>query len=1215
MSGTDDTDLLIRGVAAAPALTPPTSFAGTDRFDIGRKLGEGSFGVVYEAVDRQSGSRVALKVLRRPTADWLYRFKREFRALADFSHPNVVSLYEAGNAGDDWFFTMRLVEGEPFLDYVRRVPGSLASALAQLARGLAALHGKGIVHRDVKPSNVLVGRDGHVVVLDFGLAVESQAADASALAGTPLYMAPEQTAIGPAADWYAVGVMLYQALTGRPPFGGSAVDILTRKAKEDPPRPTAIAPTVSKALDDLCLALLARDPRRRAGAAEIFAAVEPRAASVASSRAELFVGRQAELSQLLELLEGRKNGRPALALVHGASGIGKSALLRRFVEETRRHHPDALILSGRCFEREAVPFKALDGAIDALARALHNDPNAAELLPRGGAALVRLFPVFEQIEPLRRVKGLTDAEPDAWSLRSRGSEALRELFGRITDRRPVVIVVDDLQWGDIDSARLLGDLMHSGSAPALLFVGATREGEESSPFLRQLLELRAAAAFQATVDTLDLRLDPLDETDAGHLLSTLLPETASSSFAQLIAEGHGSPFFLGELARHAESGAGDAPRLAEVIQRRFAALSVAARSLLQAAAVAARPTAMAVLHEASASGDLSATVAELRNAHFLRARDDQGEQLLEAYHDRIRESVVASLDSTRKRTLHRALAAAYEKRGDHERVAIHLREAGDTQRAAELIVLAAERASSTTAFEHAARLYREAIALFREANALSAEREFALERALAESLSSAGRCTEAADAFISATQHADGLAAVDLRRRAVEELLLGGHLARGREMGASLLSDLGLTMPSTPGRAIAAALPLRARLWLRGGLRRSVRRRTAIAPEALVRLDTLWALVAGFANIEPALALALSARHALMAIDLGDSYHLLRSLVAEAFGAVLLKGARDGNASRQLLEQAQALLPHANRIEAEVLLLLGRGLVDYFQLHFRSALRHLDEAYAVVERSGLRGGFEATWPGLLRNSCHSYMGHIATVIDEAPAAVRRAEQQGNIYSWSMYYADYAMSIVLYPRRFEEAYAINRDIMRRWAGVGSNLMHYGEMVGLAHVALASGDGPRAWATIEKTWPTLERNRLLLGAMRRIEANWARGRAALGAATAQRADAARLLEEVARAARAIDREKQPWGRAISLSLRGAAAIIAGNRDEGARLLAEAEPLVEALPIESLLAAIQETRGLLIGGALGAALRASADGWRVAQRLPTLETVRRVYLPTTV
>ncbi|MBA3568906.1 MAG: serine/threonine protein kinase, partial [Pyrinomonadaceae bacterium] len=233
-------------------------FLGTERFRIRRRLGSGGMGVVYEAHDRQTDKVVALKALTRTEASHITRFKHEFRSLADVSHPNLVALYELMSDGEYWFFTMELVHGGNFLEYVRpgyqakRSQSSLTPtllrstggdtsaqdseaetqqldsirttfvedtlpdisvntrlsrsrldldclniALRQLAEGLHGLHETGRLHRDIKPSNVLVSKEGRVVILDFGLVAEVESKglhDSISLAGTPDYMSPEQGA-------------------------------------------------------------------------------------------------------------------------------------------------------------------------------------------------------------------------------------------------------------------------------------------------------------------------------------------------------------------------------------------------------------------------------------------------------------------------------------------------------------------------------------------------------------------------------------------------------------------------------------------------------------------------------------------------------------------------------------------------------------------------------------------------------------------------------------------------------------------------------------------------------------------------------------------------------------------------------------------------------------------------------------------------------------
>ncbi|MBZ0237484.1 MAG: serine/threonine protein kinase, partial [Deltaproteobacteria bacterium] len=281
-----------------------------ERFDVRGKLGSGGNGVVYRVFDRVRGAEVALKTLTASGGRELYRFKREFRSLVDLAHPNLVALHELHTFGDEWLFTMELVDGVTFHEHVRpparqiahdghdetapRAPpkGLLAalgeldpvrlrSALFQLCDGLFALHGAGKLHRDIKPSNLLVDRTGRVVILDFGLVTDVEAVHVDRTheqlaVGTPAYMSPEQVQDRPlseASDWYAVGVILYEALTARRVFEGRAEDVMRKKTQREAPPVLGGFPDGLEDLVALCKALLARDPVARPTGAEVLAAL------------------------------------------------------------------------------------------------------------------------------------------------------------------------------------------------------------------------------------------------------------------------------------------------------------------------------------------------------------------------------------------------------------------------------------------------------------------------------------------------------------------------------------------------------------------------------------------------------------------------------------------------------------------------------------------------------------------------------------------------------------------------------------------------------------------------------------------------------------------------------------------------------------------------------------------------------------------------------
>jgi serine/threonine protein kinase len=282
----------------------PTVLGEGGRFVVERELGAGEFGVVYSARDRRTGQTIAVKLLRQLDRSAVTRFEREFRLLSGMTHPNLVRLGELLRDEEQWFFTMELVRGTDFVtwiraDVARANPASrprssltmafgqrlaetnayqpcsvrglrrLRAALLQLADALEAIHAAGFVHRDLRPANVRVTPEGRVVVLDYGLTMQAGTVTLGGgpqWVGTAAYMAPEQwnqAGASPASDWYAVGVMMFEALTGALPFFGSAHEVFVRKRTVSAPRPSSLIDAVPAVLDDLCTDLLSVAPEQR----------------------------------------------------------------------------------------------------------------------------------------------------------------------------------------------------------------------------------------------------------------------------------------------------------------------------------------------------------------------------------------------------------------------------------------------------------------------------------------------------------------------------------------------------------------------------------------------------------------------------------------------------------------------------------------------------------------------------------------------------------------------------------------------------------------------------------------------------------------------------------------------------------------------------------------------------------------------------------------
>jgi eukaryotic-like serine/threonine-protein kinase len=255
--------------------TGPRILAG--RYELGRLLGAGGMAEVYEGHDRLLARRVAIKILLAQYAHdpaFLARFRREAQAAASLSHPNIVGVYDTGSDGDTWFIVMELVAGNTLRDLIQLHgpvhPARAAEICSEVAGALAVAHARGIVHRDVKPANVMLTTEGKVKVMDFGIARASAVpsiTQTSAVVGTAQYIAPEQAQgleVDARSDVYALGCCLYEMLTGQVPFTGpTPVAIAYRHVREDPTPPRALNPDVPVPLEQVCLKAMAKRPEDR----------------------------------------------------------------------------------------------------------------------------------------------------------------------------------------------------------------------------------------------------------------------------------------------------------------------------------------------------------------------------------------------------------------------------------------------------------------------------------------------------------------------------------------------------------------------------------------------------------------------------------------------------------------------------------------------------------------------------------------------------------------------------------------------------------------------------------------------------------------------------------------------------------------------------------------------------------------------------------------
>jgi eukaryotic-like serine/threonine-protein kinase len=1264
-------------------------FIGTDRFKIRRRLGSGGMGVVYEAHDRETDKVLALKALTRTEAADIFRFKREFRALADVSHPNLVSLYEFMSDGQFWFFTMELVRGVPFIEYVRpgfrtrrnqnsgtatllksaedtnanadheaetveldleslsiesRAGSSVArplasraeysmldlprlrSALRQLAEGLHGLHETGKLHRDIKPSNILVTRDGRVVILDFGLVAEVESRgeqESLSFAGTPDFMSPEQGAqltITKASDWYSVGVVLYQALTGRLPFHGKYFEVIMDKQSFDPAPPVELVPDTPADLNDLCVRLLRRKPEDRPGGREILRllgrgvtgpltpALAKRADPLAATPLP-FIGRDHHLYELNEAFSATREGHTVAVYIHGGSGMGKTALVRNFVDQLRDQEARAVILEGRCYERESVPYKALDGVIDSLNQYLRSLTNvkAAALMPREAHALARLFPVLLQIDSVFNSPHLEEI-PDPLLLRRHAFAALRELLRRICERRPLIIWIDDLQWADADSTALLEGLLRPPNAPPLLLLTSFRtEDVETKPFLQSLLN-QAGTRTQRELRLTELAPDEArDVTQA--LLGGELP-AGSQIIESIVKESRGNPFLLEQLTRYAlttDCEGTSGITLGVMLDARMRHLPLGARRFMATLAVAGRPINPEIAYQAAGlTGDELPLISSLRSAQFLRSGGSK--YGVELYHDRIRDTLLGRLERSKIKQIHRRLAQTLEARGidDPESLFEHYLGADERVRAATHAATAARKAKGALAFDRAALFYRRALELSPTGGAALLD----LKIGLAEALANAGRPAEAAEAFLDVAADTSVSRHLDFRRRAAEQLLMGGHIKEGLEVLKSVLSAAGFKLAAGPKQALLSLLWRRLYIRLRG-LNFTERDASHIPQADLFRIDLCGAVAAGLGTVDLIRAADFQSRHLLLALRAGEPYRVARAMAFE--GA---RAASPGSSARKraakIAHRAEALANKVGNPHAIGLSLWATAVGAYCVGHWKTAAEICERSVEMLSDRCTGVTWELTIAHRFLLGALLVQGELAEVARRVPVLVATALDQGNIYVATDLRTRMNM-IWLAADDPDRARAEVIEALKVWPQTGFHLQHYSSMLALAQIELYTGDAEVAWKQIKGQWQALRRSMLLRLQILRVEALHLQARTALASAlsgsTQKREHLYRVAEKIAQR---IAGEKMPWSDPFASLIRGAVASAHHQPEQAVVFLAEAVDGFALADMALYAAASRRRLGQVTGGERGSQLISEADEWMLNQEIRNPARMTRMLAP---
>lgn len=820
-------------------------------------LGKGGMGVVYRGKHAITSEVVAIKVVNEVSAGRLAAIRREIDALRRVSrHPGIVDFLESDKTdeGLPWV-AMRFIEGVTLRKHIEslwlrrtgadaqenkrtitsnesrepsprvRAPasqlGPTLTLIRRICAPLAFLHGEGLVHRDLKPENILIRPDGQPVLIDLGIAVHfggtegREELDAEPIIGTACYMAPEQIRgelVDARADLYALGCILYECVTGQPPFTvGNNTSIRRQHCSSEPVSPSIHAPGIPKELDALILKLLKKRPQDRIGYATdiarelvtLGAAAEPDEGPQPRTylyRSELY-GRTEPLNALKRAIHDAGQGRGGIALVHGESGVGKTRLVREVAQLALQMQDQSgqrfTVLRGTC---------VAEGAGGAGATAAGSPPlhplravlvAAADLARSSKTEADRLFGPWakvlsEYVPELRDLPGQAE-QPKPTLLppekaRERVLEALRETFWALAAASPLIIVLDDLQWADDLTLSLLTSLARAGFSERRLLIVGTYRSEETNP---------ALDALGSKPDVTRIPLGRLEASDIRTTIEGMLARSAPETVLKaLIARSNGNPFFIAQdlhlaiergllqrdegghfcfdaLSRSAAFSSLPLPQaLAKLIKRRLARLDTEWKTLVEWAAVLGQELDEEFLLAGTQS---SSVVAEALAALKARQILEETEGGLRFVHDKIREIAYQRIPKAKRSDLHLRAVEKLKPRyasapATAQAIGHHFDRARRYAEAAWYFTRAAEHARNVYANGDAIRSYKKAISALKRLKPADAHRlEFAeLQVSLGDARMLFMRPKGASRAYraaLDATPSSDRIAVAELYRK------------------------------------------------------------------------------------------------------------------------------------------------------------------------------------------------------------------------------------------------------------------------------------------------------------------------------------------------------------------------------------------------------------------------------------------------------------------
>ncbi|MBV9495620.1 MAG: sigma 54-interacting transcriptional regulator [Acidobacteria bacterium] len=721
--------------AVAPDLMLPP------RYQIRAVLKETQSTSVYRVFDAADKRDEAIKILRHALseAQQLLRFKTEFSTLASIEHASIIKVFDYGLLHDRFpYFTMEYFAGKRISEFFDGQNWeALYDVILQIASALHHIHHLGIVHLDLKPSNILVSEAGKAKIMDFGLAIESRQVLDRQIRGTLQYMAPEvlrQDRVDSRADLYALGMTLYETVTGAlPGYGKAPIDVIRMHLDEEIRPPSSINPRVPEALEQIIRKLLEKDPRHRyASAAALLQAVAAAAgkrvpaAELLVGQGELYaaplIGRKGEVQQLMTLIHEAREGRGNGIILAGPEGLGKSRIVR---DATLRAQLDgARVFCGRCPVNRKTIYAPFFEIFHQLVVAVSPDADVDEEIRR------ILRPVTEGHNG-RAAKG------DKFRLYNHIVQSMQDIYGFLSagsesGGTPLILTIEDLQWADPSTVELFSFLVGEAKQNQLLVIGTLTTDGESTEGVAAWEHRAREGGFTV------LHVDTLNETLVReHMQSLLGSSNVPEEFVRwMLWESSGSPLNIrritdyliahGFLHWQATGWVAEMERIrglripggaASILMEKVEALTVEQRMLIEAAAVIGEVSDVELLTRV-ADGEPEVTYRILRQLIQLNLLDEStGGKTVTFPQIHLRDTIYNGMTDRRRSELHLRVGRALEPQleaGSSQlvgQVAYHFARANDSVKGIKYAIAAGELATHTLAHEEATEFFRAALEL------------------------------------------------------------------------------------------------------------------------------------------------------------------------------------------------------------------------------------------------------------------------------------------------------------------------------------------------------------------------------------------------------------------------------------------------------------------------------------------------------------------------